>query len=148
MVSHPSIGGGRRPTCNRTITENSKETGRTECVKVRSVLFAGVAQLAERRICTPKVVRAVLTVSSTNRVCACFPGWLLCIAGAGLWLDHLPRHITHVAAALARFIAGAWGKMPGGEAGMISLSEDGSIPSKRRGSTATGPAGFDQRRRK
>lgn len=27
-------------------------------------MFAGVAQLAERRICTPKVVMAVLTVSS------------------------------------------------------------------------------------
>ena len=32
--------------------------------------------------------------------------------------------------------------MPGGDAGMINLRKDGSIPSKRRGSTATGPAGF------
>lgn len=85
----------------------------------------------EQRICTPYVAGLSPAVSSTNRVCTFFPGWLLCIAGAGLWLDLSSRHITHVAVALARFIAGAWGKQHGCEAGMISLSEDGSIPSKR-----------------
>lgn len=97
----------------------------------------------EQRICTPYVAGLSPAVSSTNRAFVFSLGWLLCIAGAGLWLDHLPRPITHVAVALARFIAGTWGKMPGGDAGMINLRKDGSIPSKRRGSTATGPARFD-----